>query len=100
MAPKSGTGRAPSAGVTYSGGVLRGLLSPKWVGLFAAVLVVVTACTLLGLWQLGVARDEGHKEAVASASRLQPAPLQQVTQAALGLRGGVLQPPGHRHGHL
>ena len=100
MARKSGTGRAPSAGVTYSGGVLRGLLSPKWVGLFAVVLVVVAACTLLGLWQLGVARDEGHKEAVASASQLQPAPLQQVTQAHVGLRGGVLQPPRHRHGHL
>ena len=67
--------------MTYSGGVLRGLLSPKWVGLFAVVLVVVTACTVLGLWQLGVARDEGHKQAVASASQLQPAPLQQVTQA-------------------
>ena len=67
--------------MTYSWGVLRGLLSPKWVGLFAIVLVVVAACTVLGLWQLGVARDEGHKQAVASASQLQPAPLQQVTQA-------------------
>ena len=67
--------------MTYSGGVLRGLLSPKWVGLFAAVLVVVAACTLLGLWQLGVARDEGHQEAVASAAQLEPAPLQSVTQA-------------------
>ena len=67
--------------MTYSGGVLRGLLSPKWLGLFAAVLVVVAACTLLGLWQLGVARDEGHKEAVASAAQLAPAPLHEVTQA-------------------
>jgi cytochrome oxidase assembly protein ShyY1 len=61
--------------------VLRGLLSPKWLGLFALVLVIVAACTLLGLWQLGVARDEGHKQAVAAASQLQRAPLQQVTRA-------------------
>ncbi|WP_260439510.1 SURF1 family protein [Humibacillus xanthopallidus] len=61
--------------------MLRGLLSPKWVGLFALVLVIVAACTLLGLWQLGVARDEGHKQAVAAASQLQRAPLQQVTRA-------------------
>ncbi|HET8987994.1 MAG TPA: SURF1 family protein [Humibacillus sp.] len=61
--------------------MLRRLLSPKWVGLFAVVLVAVAACTLLGLWQLGVARDEGHKQAVAAASQLQRAPLQQVTQA-------------------
>ena len=67
--------------MTYAWGVLRGLFSPKWVGLFAVVLVVVTACTLLGLWQLGVARDEGHKQAVAAASQLQRAPLQQVTRA-------------------
>ena len=67
--------------MTYSWGVLRGLFSPKWVGLFVVVLVVVTACTLLGLWQLGVARDEGHKEAGPRGAQLQPAPLQQVTRA-------------------
>jgi cytochrome oxidase assembly protein ShyY1 len=61
--------------------VLRGLLSPKWLGLFALVLVIAAACTLLGLWQLGVARDEGRKEAVAAAAQLQRAPLQQVTRA-------------------
>src|SRR6478735_3260959 len=84
MALKSGTDRAAGRmprRVTYSGRVLRGLLSPKWLGLLALVLVIVAACTLLGLWQLGVARDEGHKQAVAAASQLQRAPLQQVTQA-------------------
>ena len=70
--------------MTYAVGVLRGLLSPKWLGLFAVVLVAVAACTMLGLWQLGVARDEGHKAAVAAASQLQPAPLQQVTRAHAG----------------
>jgi cytochrome oxidase assembly protein ShyY1 len=73
--------RGPLTRVTYSGWVLRRLLSPKWVGLFAVVVVAVAACTMLGLWQLGVARDEGHKQAVAAASQLQPAPLQQVTRA-------------------
>jgi cytochrome oxidase assembly protein ShyY1 len=51
------------------------------VGLFALVLVIEAASTLLGLWQLGVARDEGHKQAVAAASQLERAPLQQVTRA-------------------
>jgi cytochrome oxidase assembly protein ShyY1 len=60
--------------------VFRGLLTPRWVGLLALLLVVVAACVLLGLWQLGVARDEGRKDAVAAAAQLERAPLQQVTR--------------------
>lgn len=70
-----GTGR-----VTYPWGVFRRLLTPRWVGMVAALAVVVAACVLLGLWQLGVARDSGRKEAVAAASSLERAPLQQVTK--------------------
>jgi len=44
------------------------------------LVVVVTACVLLGLWQLGVARDEGRRDAVAAASRLERAPLHEVTR--------------------
>ena len=88
IAQKSGTEPAPDHGppqgrassVTYAGWVLRGLLSPRWVGLFAVMLAVVAVCTLLGLWQLGVARDEGRKQAVAAAAQLARAPLQQVTR--------------------
>ncbi len=66
--------------VTYPWGVFRGLLTPRWVGMFALLMVVVTACVLLGLWQLGVARDEGRKDAVAAAASLARAPLQDVTK--------------------
>src|SRR6478735_1595041 len=47
--------------------------------MLAALAVVVAACVLLGLWQLGVARDSGRQDAVAAASSLPRAPLQQVT---------------------
>ena len=66
--------------MTYPWVVFRGLLTPRWVGMFALLLVVVTACVLLGLWQLGVARDTGRQDAVAAASRLERAPLQDVTK--------------------
>ena len=64
--------------MTYPEVVLRGLLTPRWVGYTALLLVAVAACVLLGLWQLGVARDEGLKEAVRSAGVLERAPLQDV----------------------
>lgn len=65
--------------VTYAEGVFRGLLSPRWAGLTLLMVGVVAACVLLGLWQLGVARDEGRKEAVAAAAALPRLPLEQVT---------------------
>jgi cytochrome oxidase assembly protein ShyY1 len=74
-----GPGQVGEEGVTYPWGVFRQLLTPRWVGMLAALVVVVTACVLLGLWQLGVARDSGRTEAVAAASSLERAPLQQVT---------------------
>ena len=60
--------------------MFRRLLTPRWVGMLAALAVVVAACVLLGLWQLGVARDSGRQQAVAAASSLARAPLQQVTK--------------------
>ncbi|GAA6526248.1 SURF1 family protein [Intrasporangium sp. DVR] len=66
--------------MTYAGRVFRGLLTPRWVGLTIVMLLAVTACVFLGLWQLGVAQDEGRKEAVAAASALPRAPLAEVTR--------------------
>ncbi|HET8594552.1 MAG TPA: SURF1 family protein [Intrasporangium sp.] len=57
-----------------------GLLRPRWIGLFLILVVVVTACTLLGMWQLGVAQDKGRAEAVNAAAKLQREPLERVTQ--------------------
>jgi cytochrome oxidase assembly protein ShyY1 len=63
------------------------------VGLFVVALVAAGVCTLLGLWQLGVARDEGHKQAGAAASQLQRAPLQQVTRAHSAFEAGFSNRP-------
>ncbi len=59
--------------------MFRRLLTPRWVGALAGLVVVVAACVLLGLWQLGVARDSGRQDSVAAASSLPRAPLQRVT---------------------
>lgn len=67
--------------MTYPWHVFRRLLTPRWVGLLAGLAVVVAACVLLGLWQLGVARDSGRRDAVVAAGSLDRAPLQQVTRA-------------------
>jgi cytochrome oxidase assembly protein ShyY1 len=66
--------------VTYAWGVSAGLFRPRWIGLFLILVVVVAACTFLGMWQLGVAQDKGRAEAVAAASKLQREPLEKVTQ--------------------
>jgi cytochrome oxidase assembly protein ShyY1 len=72
-------GQVEDSTVTYPWGVFRRLLTPRWVGMLAALAGVVAACVLLGLWQLGVARDSGRQDAVSAASTLERAPLQQVT---------------------
>lgn len=66
--------------MTYPWGVSAGPFRPRWIGLFLILAVVVSACTLLGMWQLGVAQDKGRAETVAAASKLQREPLEQVTQ--------------------
>ncbi|MDQ6714958.1 MAG: SURF1 family protein [Actinomycetota bacterium] len=53
------------------------MLKPRWLGLLGLLLVVLTAFTVLGLWQLSVARDDGRRAAVEGAQS-QPAPLAQV----------------------
>ena len=86
-------GQVGARTVTYPWGVFRRLLTPRWVGLLAALAVVVAACVLLGMWQLGVARDSGRKDAVAAASSLERAPLQQVTAPHSDFKGDYSNRP-------
>ncbi len=84
MARESGTsvgGEGVVAVVTYPWGVSRGLLTPRRVGFFMALLGVVAACVLLGLWQLGVAKDEGRRQSVEAAGSMARQPLESVTRA-------------------
>lgn len=70
-----------ATGLTYSEVVLRALLTPRWLGLLALTMLAAAGCVLLGLWQLGVARDEGLKDAVVAAGTRSRAPLPDVLQA-------------------
>lgn len=71
----------PRAGPSGSGawtslaGVWRTAMKPKWLALLAAVLVVLVLFATLGLWQLDVARDRNHAEAVERARALPPVAL-------------------------
>ncbi len=67
--------------VTYPWGVSRGLITRQRVGFFLALLGVVAACVLLGLWQLGVAKDEGRQQSVEAAGSMARQPLESVTRA-------------------
>jgi len=58
--------------------VLRTLLKPRWLGLSGLLVLLLVAFTLLGLWQLSVARDEGRKAAVEEAPRRPVAALTSV----------------------
>ena len=61
-------------------GVLRTALRPRWLGLLALVVVVMVTFTLLGLWQLNVARDKGRTEAIKAAPSRPVAALTTVVQ--------------------
>lgn len=88
-----GPGQVGAEGVTYPWGVFRQLLTPRWVGMLAGLAVVVAACSWLGMWQLGVARDSGRQETVAAAAALERAPLQQVTAAHSDFRAEMSNRP-------
>lgn len=66
--------------MTYPEGVPRGLFTRRSLGLFALLLLVLAATTRLGFWQLGVAQDEGRREAVEAAATLERRPLPEVTR--------------------
>jgi surfeit locus 1 family protein len=54
------------------------VLKPRWLGLLGVLVVLLVAFTVLGLWQLSVARDDGRREAVAAAPSQAPVPMQEV----------------------
>ncbi|MGZ4697908.1 MAG: SURF1 family protein, partial [Oryzihumus sp.] len=60
--------------------MLRTALRPRWLGLLALVVVVMVTFTMLGLWQLNVARDRGRAEAVKAAPKRPVAELTTVVQ--------------------
>lgn len=66
--------------MTYPVGVSRGPFTTRFLGLTVLMLVVLAATVRLGFWQLGVAQDEGRKEAVEAAARLERRPLPEVTR--------------------
>ncbi len=45
------------------------MLRPRWLGLLVVLIGIIVSFTLLGLWQLSVARDDAAKQAVAQAPR-------------------------------
>ena len=60
--------------------MLRTALKPRWLGLFALLVVVVVACVQLGLWQLHVAQDKGLADALRQAREARPAVLDSVVR--------------------
>jgi surfeit locus 1 family protein len=50
--------------------VLRTAVKPRWLGLFALVVVVMAVFGALGLWQLDVARNKGRAEQVSAIPTL------------------------------
>lgn len=45
------------------------MLKPRWLGLLVALVAVLVSFTLLGLWQLSVARDDAQSQAAYAAPR-------------------------------
>ena len=60
--------------------MLRTALKPRWLGLFALLLVIIAACTQLGLWQLHVAQDKGLRDALQKAHEARPALIDTVVR--------------------
>ena len=58
--------------------MLRTALKPRWLGLFVLVVAVMVSFTMLGLWQLSVARDRGRAEQVDSTPTLPVADVASV----------------------
>ncbi len=58
--------------------MLRTALKPRWLGLFALLVVVVVVFGRLGLWQLNVAQDKGRAEALGRAQAAEAVSLDAV----------------------
>lgn len=48
--------------------MLRTALKPRWLGLFAVLVLILVSFTRLGFWQLDVARDRGQQDTASRAS--------------------------------
>lgn len=66
---------------------MRALANRKALGLLALAVLVAAICVRLGFWQLGVATDEGAKEAVAAAAAKPEQPLREVVGPHEPFRG-------------
>ncbi|WP_406832086.1 SURF1 family protein [Pedococcus sp. KACC 23699] len=53
--------------------MLRTALKPRWLGLFALLVLIIVTFTQLGLWQLHVAQDKGLADALRKAHEARPA---------------------------
>lgn len=60
--------------------MLRTALKPRWLGLFALLVLVVVTFTQLGLWQLHVAQDQGLADALRTSREARPAPIDTVVR--------------------
>lgn len=52
--------------------MLRTFLTPRWLALFAVLMVIIVVFARLGLWQLSVARDEAALEAYELQAAMEP----------------------------
>jgi len=60
--------------------VLRTALKPRWLALFALLVLIMASFAQLGLWQLHVARDKGLAEALRKAHEARPVMVDTVVQ--------------------
>lgn len=58
--------------------MLRTALKPRWLSLFALLVVILVTFTQLGLWQLHVAQDKGLADALRKSHEARPALLDTV----------------------
>lgn len=60
--------------------MIRTALRPRWLAWLAVALAAVYVCYRLGMWQLGVARDDGAKEALEKSEARPSATLSSILQ--------------------
>ena len=60
--------------------MLRTALKPRWLGLFALLVLIIVTFTQLGLWQLHVAQDKGLTDALQKAREARPALIDTVVR--------------------
>ncbi len=73
--------------------MLKTALQPRWLGLLGLVTVLVAVFTVLGMWQLNVAKDEGRQEALNQAASLTPVPLESLLQPHVHFPGDLSNRP-------